>query len=68
MIERDLGFDLNPERMRRMFTMLAHLHGQLWNAAQLGRSLDVGIHTANRYSELLPLPVLITRLQQLAVI
>ncbi|MEI8078778.1 MAG: ATP-binding protein [bacterium] len=60
---RQLGFDLNPERMRRLFTMLAHLHGQPWNAAQLGRSLDVGIHTANRYLEALEHTYLVRRVQ-----
>ncbi len=54
--ERDLqrlGFGLSPERMTRYFNMLAHVHGQLWNASLIGRSLDVGVHTANRYLEAL---------------
>ena len=46
-----------------MFTMLAHLHGQVWNGAQLGRSLDVGIHTARRYLEALEQTYLVRRVQ-----
>lgn len=59
---RLLGFDLAPERARRCFLMLAHLHGQLWNASQLARSLDVGAHTANRYLDALCQTYLVRRL------
>jgi hypothetical protein len=33
--------------------MLAHYHGQVWNAAELGRSLGVSPNTANHYRDLL---------------
>ncbi len=33
--------------------MLAHYHGQTWNAAELGRSLSVTPATANHYRDLL---------------
>ncbi|OPZ97825.1 MAG: hypothetical protein BWY71_01479 [Planctomycetes bacterium ADurb.Bin412] len=46
-----------------MFSMLAHLHGQPWNASQIGRSLDVGIHTVNRYLDALAQTYLVCRLQ-----
>ena len=32
--------------MRRFWTMLAHLHGQTWNAAELGRSMGLNDKTA----------------------
>jgi hypothetical protein len=32
---------------------LAHYHGQIWNAAEPARSLDVSAPTARRYLELL---------------
>lgn len=50
--ERDLrllGFDLPPARMYRFLQMLAHNHGQSWNASQLARSLEIGATTAGRY-------------------
>ena len=33
--------------------MLAHYHGQIWNAAEAARSLDVDQNTARRYLDLL---------------
>ena len=54
--ERDLrllGFDLPPARMYRFLQMLAHNHGQLWNASQLARSLEVGATTAGRYLDVI---------------
>ncbi len=33
--------------------MLAHYHGQVWNAAELARSLDISETTARRYLDML---------------
>ncbi|MBI4520235.1 MAG: ATP-binding protein, partial [Gemmatimonadetes bacterium] len=41
-LERDipqLGITVPAETLRRFWTMIAHYHGQVWNAAQLARSL-----------------------------
>jgi uncharacterized protein len=65
LVERDLrllGFDLPPERMRRFILMLAHLHGQLWNASQLARSLGIGTTTAGRYLDVMQQTLLVKRL------
>ena len=65
LLERDLrllGFDLPPERMRRFILMLAHLHGQLWNASQLARSLGIGVTTAGRYLDIMQQTLLVKRL------
>ena len=65
LIERDirlLGFDLPPERLRRFILMLAHLHGQLWNASQLARSLGIGATTAGRYLDVMQQTLLVKRL------
>jgi hypothetical protein len=54
--ERDLrllGFDLPPAGMYRFLQMLAHNHGQLWNASQLARSLQIGATTAGAEIDLL---------------
>ena len=65
LVERDLrllGFDLSPERMRRFILMLAHLHGQLWNASQLARSLGIGATTAGRYLDIIQQTLLVRRI------
>ncbi|MEA2113925.1 MAG: ATP-binding protein [Thermodesulfobacteriota bacterium] len=65
-VERDLGllgFQLPPDTMYRFLQMLAHNHGQLWNKAQLARSLDVGATTAGRYLDAISQTLLVRRLQ-----
>lgn len=37
----------------RFWTMLAHYHGQIWNAAELARSLGVNESTVRRYLDIL---------------
>ena len=51
-LERDLpqlGLSVAPVAMRRFWTMLAHYHGQVWNAAEPARSLGVNESTVRRY-------------------
>ena len=51
-LERDLpqfGVRVGAAAMRRFWTMLAHSHGQLWNAAELGRSLGLSDKTVRTY-------------------
>lgn len=55
-LERDLaqlGVRIPAATMRRAWTMLAHYHAQLWNGAELARSLDVAQTTARRYLDAL---------------
>ena len=55
-LERDLpafGNPLPSVTMRRFWTMLAHWHGQLWNAAEFARSFGVSHVTVGRYLDLL---------------
>lgn len=55
-LERDipgLGSKVSPEALGRFWRMVAHYHGQTWNAAELGRSMDVSAAAANRYRDLL---------------
>ena len=55
-LERDiagLGARIPPEALGRFWRMLAHRHGQKWNAAELARSMDVGVGAVNRYRDLL---------------
>ena len=54
--ERDLlrhGVKLSHIQTRRLLTMLAHQHGHLMNASELGRSLGITYHTVNAYLDLL---------------
>jgi predicted AAA+ superfamily ATPase len=51
-IERDLpalGVNVAANTMRRFWSMLAHQHGQLWNASELGRSFGVADTTVRGY-------------------
>lgn len=55
-LERDivgLGCSVSPAALGRFWRMLAHVHGQTWNASQLARSMDVDPRTVNRYRDLL---------------
>ena len=48
-----LGISIPPAAMRRFWTMLAHYHGQTWNASELGRSLDLSDKTVRSYLDIL---------------
>lgn len=51
-IERDLpmlGVSTSPELIRRLWTMLAHNHGNLLNTENIGRSLGITAPTVKKY-------------------
>lgn len=55
-LERDigaLGFNISTYDMRRLWTMLAHYHGNTLNYSELGKSLGVSDNTVRRYIGLL---------------
>ena len=55
-LERDipqLGITIPAETLRRFWMMVAHYHGQIWNAAEFGRSLGASEATARRYLDIL---------------
>lgn len=55
-LERDLpqlGVTVPATTMRRFWTMVAHYHGERWNAAELGRALGVTSPTIRRYLDAL---------------
>ena len=65
-LERDLpqlGITIPPATVLRFWTMLAHYHGGIWNAAEAARSLGVSEPTARRYLDLLSGLFLIRALQ-----
>ena len=60
----ELGVRVPAETLRRFWTMLAHLHGQLFNASQLGRSLGGASHTTvGRYLDTLVDALMVRRLE-----
>lgn len=55
-LERDipqLGIRVPSETLRRFWIMLAHYHGQTWNASELSRSLGASPKTAHYYRDIL---------------
>jgi predicted AAA+ superfamily ATPase len=62
---RDLpewGLPARPQTTLRLARMLAAVHGQTWNASQLGKSLGLSYHTVDRYVDFLEGAFLIRRL------
>lgn len=55
-LERDLpqlGFRIEAPRLSRFWSMLAHYHGQTWNAAEFARSLALSEKTVGHYLDVL---------------
>ena len=55
-LEKDIpsfGFDINPSLIRRFWTMLCGYHGNIFNASELGQSLDLNHKTTRRYLDIL---------------
>lgn len=55
-LERDIpqfGLSIPSTSLFRFWSLLAHYHGQIWNAAEAARALNVSESTARRYVDLL---------------
>jgi predicted AAA+ superfamily ATPase len=66
LLERDLpqlGISTPAATLRRFWSMIAHFHGQVWNAAELARSLGASEPTARRYLDTLTSMFLVRQLQ-----
>ena len=64
-LERDipsLGFKIPSQMIRRFWIMIAHYHGQIFNASELGKSLGISDHTAKKYLDILTQTYLIRQL------
>jgi predicted AAA+ superfamily ATPase len=64
-LERDLpqlGITIPAPTLRRFWIMVCHLHGQLWNAAELARSLGTSEPAARRYLDILSAAFMIRQL------
>ncbi len=66
LLERDFpqwGVHIPANALRRFWSMLAHYHGQIWNAAEPARALGVNESTARRHLDLLTDAFMIRQLQ-----
>ncbi|MEN8264896.1 MAG: ATP-binding protein [Nitrospirota bacterium] len=64
-LERDLpqlGITIRSTTLRRFWTMLAHYHGQIWNASEFGRSFGVADTTVRNYLDLLTSAMVVRQL------
>jgi predicted AAA+ superfamily ATPase len=58
-----LGIAVEPELMRRFWRMVAHLHGQLFNASAIANSLGLSAPTVTRYLDHLCSSLMLRRLE-----
>jgi hypothetical protein len=64
-LERDLpqiGMGVSAVAMRRFWTMLAHYHGQIWNASEFARSFGVADTTVRGYLDRLTSALVVRQL------
>lgn len=65
-LERDvpaLGIPFPPPTLERFWSMLAHWHGQVWNASEFGRNFGVSDKTVRRYLDALTAAFVVRQLQ-----
>lgn len=65
-LERDipgLGLRLPAPTLRRFWMMLAHDHGQIWNASEFGRAFGVAHTTVQRYLDVLTETFMVRQVQ-----
>lgn len=65
-LERDLpqlGSQIPSLTLHRFWRMLAHMHAQVWNAAELARAFGVAATTVRRYLDLLSGALVVRQLQ-----
>ena len=65
-LERDLpqlGINISSTRLRRFWNMLAHYHGQIWNASEFARSFGVADTTVRQYLDRLTDALVVRQIQ-----
>jgi predicted AAA+ superfamily ATPase len=65
-LERDLpqlGIRVSSTTLRRFWIMLAHFHGQIWNASQFARNFGVNHTTIRHYLDVLTSSLVVRQLQ-----
>ncbi len=58
-----LGIRVPASQLRRFWTMLAHSHGQLWNASKIAGSLGISAPTTKHYLDILSDTFIVRQLQ-----
>jgi hypothetical protein len=64
-LERDLpqlGINIRSAALRRFWSMLAHYHGQIWNASEFARSFGVSDNTVRNYLDVLSAALVVRQL------
>ena len=65
-LERDLpqlGFRVSSTTLDRFWSMLAHVHGQTWNASAFARSFGVSDHAIRNYLDVLTSSLVVRQLR-----
>lgn len=65
-LQRDipqLGINIPAPAVRRFWTMIAHYHGQIWNASRIGSALGINDKTVRSYLDILSETYMIHQLQ-----
>jgi hypothetical protein len=65
-LERDqpqMGVAIPAPALQRFWSMLAHYHGQVWNAAEPARTLGISESTVRRYLDVLQAVFMVRQLQ-----
>ncbi len=65
-LERDvpqMGFNVSASKLRRLWTMLAHLQGETVNVSKLAANLEVGRSAINHYIDILTNLLLVRRIE-----
>src|SRR3990170_7595430 len=58
-----LGIRIPAQHLRRFWTMIAHSHGQLWNASKIAGSLGVSAPTVKSYLDILEETFIVRQIQ-----
>jgi hypothetical protein len=64
-LERDLpqlGINIRSAALQRFWSMLAHYHGQIWNASEFARSFGVSDNTVRNYLDVLSAALVVRQL------
>lgn len=57
------GIRIPAQQLRRFWTMLAHSHGQLWNASKMAGSLGISAPTVRSYLDILEETFIVRQIQ-----
>lgn len=65
-VEQDipnLGFKVPAEQLKRFWQMLTHYHGTIFNASEIGRSLNLSYKTVQQYVDILTDTLMVRQLK-----